>query len=371
MHFYSNKEWHQIGLFFLQTNLMIRFFYSAAFLIFMHFSATGQWNMTIDTIMLNPVKVRYTCSSIVSQDVTLTYTGNGDYPLCTYPSSIGFLLSDDAGTFNGVTASDAVSGDWKPYFSYQMNVEKTRLRATQIAPIPSSLQLLNVHLKLSTKMGSPVNEFFGAVGLISTGSQGSSCILDVNTNTEDDFAYTTATLNCALPVSLASFNAQKIGDNAEITWESIIENNFANYSVEHATNAIDFNVVANQEGRGNGSRYKFLHTSPAPGLNYYRLKIVDFDGSYVYSDVKVVDFSSERNKQLNLYPNPFSQVFTIENLQTPSGIVVYDMTGKLIHKMSVTDSHVLMDFSQHPSGIYSVLIKDKLDTKVFRVIKSE
>ena len=99
--------------------------------------------------------------------------------------------------------------------------------------------------------------------------------------------------------------------------------------------------------------------------------MVDLDGSYVYSDVKVVDFSSERSKQLNVYPNPFSQVFTIENLQTPSDITVFDITGKLIHKMFVSDSHVLMDLSQHPSGIYSVNIKDKLDTKVFRVIKTE
>ena len=220
-------------------------------------------------------------------------------------------------------------------------------------------------------MGSPVNGFFGAIGQVAEISDESSCLVDVNTDPGEDLAYTTATVNCVLPVSLASFNAQKIGDDIQITWESVIENNFANYSVEHARNAIDFNEVANQPGTGNGSRYKFLHTSPAQGLNYYRLKMVDLDGSYVYSDVKVVDFSSDRSKQLNVYPNPFSQVFTIENLQTPSDITVFDLTGKLIHKMSVSDSHVLMDLSQHPSGIYSVNIKDKLDTKVFRVIKSE
>lgn len=370
MHFYSYKEWHQIGLFFLQTNLMIRFFYSAAFLIFMHFSAAGQWNMTIDTIMLNPVKVRYTCSSIVSQDVTLTYTGNGDYPLCTYPSSIGFSLSDDAGTFNGVTASDAVSGDWKPYFSYQMNVEKTRLRATQIAPIPSSLKVLNVHLKLSTKMGSPVNGFFGAIGQVAEISDESSCLVDVNTDPGEDFAYTSASVNCVLPVLLQLFTAEKLNDDSVISWESDIEYNFDYYSIEHSTNAVNFIEIVSVSGNGNKSTYKYLHSSPSKGLNYYRLKMVDLDGTFVYSDVKAVNFSTERNSLLNVYPNPFSQVFTIANLQTPSDITVFDVTGKLIHKMSVSDSHVLMDLSQHPSGIYSVNIKDKLNTKVFRVIKS-
>ena len=99
----------------------------------MHFSATGQWNVTIETIVLNPFKVRYTCGSIVSQDVTLAFTGNGDYPLCNFPLNLSFALSSDGGTFNGVTASDVVSGDWKPYFSYYMDVEKTGLWATQVA----------------------------------------------------------------------------------------------------------------------------------------------------------------------------------------------------------------------------------------------
>lgn len=349
---------------------MIRFFI-LTFLITTHFSAYGQWNITIDTIILNPMQLNYNCNAIVSQDVLLAYTGNGDYPLCISPLKINFSLSSDAGTFNGNVASDVVSGDWKPYFSYQMNLGKNLLRATQIAPIPSSLKSLNIHLKLSTKMGSPVNGNFGSSGQFSVGSGGSSCTSSVNTDPQDDFAYTTASLNCALPVSLASFNAQKIGEDVQIAWESIIENNFANYIVEHAANAIDFNVVANQQGTGNGSRYKFLHTLPALGLNYYRLKMVDLDGSYVYSDVKLVDFSSERSKQLNVYPNPFSQVFTIENLPTPSEITVFDITGKLIHKIFVSDSHFLMDLSQQPSGIYSVTIKDKNDTKVFRVIKSE
>ncbi len=327
----------------------------------------NSYNIAIDSVKVLKPQGSIKCGQI--HDLVVYWKVNSSNTSANYPTCRAaaiFVVSPSGALFANLAGGYSNKLDWILFEESYYGIQN------------ASIPLGNYRDTLKIMSPMAVGNTFSVSAQVdpSSGAKSPDCNAGTITNSiagSDDVKTSLDTVGTcsALPVSLASFNAQKIGDNAEITWESIIENNFANYSVEHATNAIDFNVVANQEGRGNGSRYKFLHTSPAPGLNYYRLKIVDFDGSYVYSDVKVVDFSSERNKQLNLYPNPFSQVFTIENLQTPSDITVFDMTGKLIHKMSVSDSHVLMDLSQHPSGIYSVLIKDMLDTKVFRVVKSE
>ena len=349
--------------------LALRSIYLFFFLLFCTSGIFAQnaYNIAVDSVKVLRIQGSIKCGQIHNMVIYWKITSSNtsaDYPTCASPAYLQASIA--GGTFPNVAGGYSNKLTWEMYDGDFYGIQESNI------PIGSYRDTLKIRTPNS------VGDIFTCATAVtpSSGIKNPDCPVNTLTNTVgglDDYKFRNDTVSSctALPISLKSFTVEKRDGENVLTWESIIENNFANYNVEHATNAIDFNEVANQPGTGNGSRYKFLHTSPALGLNYYRLKMVDLDGSYVYSDVKVVDFSSERSKQLNVYPNPFSQVFTIENLQTPSDITVFDMTGKLIRQMSVTDNNVLMDLSQHPSGIYSVNIKDKLDTKVFRMIKSE
>jgi hypothetical protein len=89
--------------------------------------------------------------------------------------------------------------------------------------------------------------------------------------------------------------------------------------------------------------YRFTHSNPASGNNYYRLKMIDQDNTFSYSSVKNVnmDFAKELVK---VFPNPVSDVLTIDTnlsklsklqLYNTSGITVYDSGKNVTDKINV------------------------------------
>ncbi|MBP7643178.1 MAG: T9SS type A sorting domain-containing protein [Saprospiraceae bacterium] len=331
-------------------------------------SVFGQnsYNIAIDSVKVLKPQGSIKCAQIHDLVIYWKVTSSNssaNYPTCQ--TSALFVVSPSGAVFPNLTGGYSNRLEWILFEESYYGVQN------------ASIPLGNYRDTLKIMSPMAVGNAFSVSAQVdpSSGAKSPDCNAGTITNSItgiDDVKTSLDTVkSCsALPILLKNLNAAKLGVDTEISWESIVENNFSHYSVEHSIDAVNFIKIASKSGNGNKSRYTYIHSSPTTGLNYYRLKMIDLDGTFVYSDVKAVNFSTERNSLLNVYPNPFSQVFTIENLQAPSDISVFDMTGKLMRQMSVTDSHVLMDLAQQPSGIYSVIIKDKIDTKVFRVIKS-
>ena len=110
--------------------------------------------------------------------------------------------------------------------------------------------------------------------------------------------------------------------------------------------------------------YSFYDESPLMGLNHYRLKFVDIDGSYEYSPTRVVYFDDAKNEELGdakviLYPNPAKSILNVsfyEAEQMPVEISIVDALGKECFK-SIESSEVGMnvfniDLNRFNKGIY-------------------
>ncbi len=179
---------------------------------------------------------------------------------------------------------------------------------------------------------------------------------------------TFSSLACAasgpLPVELVYFKATKYGANASLKWITLSELNNNYFEVEHSTDAVNFTTIGSVEGNGTTNArhdYSFLHTSPPSGINYYRLKQVDYDGQYKYSNIEFLNFDIDN--QLKVFPNPTSaRVFVSSIPQGTANINIYDISGKLMYNKFfdyVNDEDLTIDLSNFSKGEYILMINDK------------
>ncbi|OAQ38974.1 hypothetical protein A5893_13125 [Pedobacter psychrophilus] len=152
---------------------------------------------------------------------------------------------------------------------------------------------------------------------------------------------TAAVLTTTLPLDLTSFEVKSSNETAVLQWVTENEVNFKGFVVERkGDNDLDFtsiNTVATKNLK-TVTTYNFTDFSPLKGNNYYRLKMVDNDGTFKYSDVKVVKFASLSQKQISIYPNPVQNTLNLNHAEAEQGasISIYSMESKLVMKKELT-----------------------------------
>lgn len=136
-----------------------------------------------------------------------------------------------------------------------------------------------------------------------------------------------------LPVRLVSFDAHAQEGNAALTWVTAEEVNSERFEIEHSENGRIWTNVGAVKTRGNGEgrqQYEFLHTTPVPGQNLYRLKTVDLDGSFAFSKVKSLTFGSDN--LFSVYPNPVADKLSIAAFGTLAvkSVSVLNSAGQVV-----------------------------------------
>ncbi len=147
-------------------------------------------------------------------------------------------------------------------------------------------------------------------------------------------------LDVLLPVELSSFTSLVTGNNVKLNWTTSMENNNSGFDIERSDvrgqTPDNWNKIAFVKGNGTTSSpnsYEFTDKGLNPGKYNYRLKQIDYNGSYKYFNLSQevvigapVKFSLSQN-----YPNPFNPVTRIE-YSIPSAqytkLKVYDINGK-------------------------------------------
>lgn len=176
-----------------------------------------------------------------------------------------------------------------------------------------------------------------------------------------------------LPITLSDFRADKYeNDKVMIRWVTSAELNNAYFSLERSSNGIDFEMINEQEGAGTSTiahHYEYLDENPLPGINYYRLKQVDFDGQFTYGPIKQVTIGQRNTEHLssndiNIFPNPNNGQFNIGGI-VPQGtnlkvkVVVLDIKGSIVNQAEFSDGEpIKMDISDRPPGTYMVQVTD-------------
>ena len=103
------------------------------------------------------------------------------------------------------------------------------------------------------------------------------------------------------------FNALKNNQSVDLQWVVVNENNVSGYVVMHSTNGIDFTDIATLKNNHTGNYYLDDKNFSA-GINYYRIRNLNLDGSEGFSDILKVDAGSFV-PALSVYPNPVTDGF--------------------------------------------------------------
>lgn len=175
-----------------------------------------------------------------------------------------------------------------------------------------------------------------------------------------------------LPVELTSFRAKRNGAYVELNWSTSTEVDNEMFVLEHSTNGIDFNKVTEIEGAGNSivdQYYSFLHENPSKGNNYYRLKQIDFDGDYEYSDVELIWI--EGYAEIIVYPNPtIGEInFKTETEMNILSYGIYNQFGKLVQQgQDISSDDSILIYSEIPNGNYFLELKTEQGTFIKRIL---
>lgn len=156
-------------------------------------------------------------------------------------------------------------------------------------------------------------------------------------------------LDNPLPVELLSFNATAENEKVNLKWVTASELNNDFFTVQHSIDGVEFTSLGNVAGQGtkqSATTYNFVDYSPMAGINYYRLKQTDFDGTSSYSNIIAINLDLE----WLLYPNP-ATYGTDVTINKKGNYAVYNNLGVLVIKVSDTNK---LDISSLAPGIYTV-----------------
>lgn len=136
-----------------------------------------------------------------------------------------------------------------------------------------------------------------------------------------------------LPVELSAFEVGLEGAKVALHWTTATELNNEKFIIESSTEGEIFSAIGEIQGAGTIAEtrnYRFVHHTPIAGVNYYRLKQMDFDGNFSYS--KVVAVEAPGKVDLLLFPNPTKDQFYLQYpiSNGPSLIQLYDALGRRI-----------------------------------------
>lgn len=170
-----------------------------------------------------------------------------------------------------------------------------------------------------------------------------------------------------VPITLISFTGAQQAEKIKLNWITAQELNADYFEVEHSVDGNRFVktavVFSRYQNSSSPTGYEFFHLSPVKGINFYRLKQVDKDGNYKYSEILPVLFSQSVVKEIRINPNPvmaqLNLLLTVsENATLTSKI--YTSEGREVKQFTTTagpgKNTLSTDVSNLAPGTYIVVI---------------
>ncbi len=292
-------------------------------------------------------------------------------------SAVGFFVNSVAGPFLLTSPNTAVNWDGLSAQTITWNVANTNA---------SPINCANVNILLSTDGG----QTFPITILANTPNDGSEVVTIPNNpsstarikveaadNIFFDISNVNFTINSVVPVELISFTAAYNSAFIKLDWTTATETNNYGFNIErcrlqNTSDIKNWEVIAFINGSGNSSSIKnYSFQDKAVGFSgkyFYRLKQIDLDGSYKYSNEVEVDINAAKNYNLGQnYPNPFNPVTTI-NFSVPVtadvAITLYNSLGQEVQVLVNRNFapgiyNIDVDASALSSGVYHYRIEAK------------
>lgn len=184
-----------------------------------------------------------------------------------------------------------------------------------------------------------------------------------------------------LPVTLLNFTGQTEATDVLLNWSTAIEANSDYYQIERSPDNQHFTAIGKVTAVHNSNvetDYSYTDASPLSGNNYYRLRMVDMDGSATYSKIVVISFSNSNEHFVATYPNPAHGSFQLVFRNMAAGRYAMNLispTGQMLftRNVQVSDPHQYTETVNLSAGLaqgtYVVRLVDQQNhTFITRVV---
>lgn len=189
---------------------------------------------------------------------------------------------------------------------------------------------------------------------------------------------TLAQLGAVLPLQLLDFNAKAVNRETVLNWTFAYESNVDRFEVERSADGVNFtmiNAVKSQGKVGTTNSYESIDKSPLNGINYYRLKVKDVSGNFIYSKTVMVKLNFASVQGLSVYPNPAREVITVvlsSDKNEKYRMDLYNENGGTISTRYVNvvagQNNIPWDISVLPAGIYNIRVVGS-NSRVIKFLK--
>jgi hypothetical protein len=164
-----------------------------------------------------------------------------------------------------------------------------------------------------------------------------------------------------LPIKLGAFYAQRNSNIVLLSWKTESEINAKSFVIQRSVNN-DFKDISTiaATNRSNGSSYSFTDMNPERTLASYRLKMVDLDGSFAYSEIRAVKGSATAASDFIIFPNPNrgNAKVTVYDISSPTDVQLIDQSGRVIKAVSLKNTNTI-DFNNLQTGMYIIRVVNK------------
>ena len=164
----------------------------------------------------------------------------------------------------------------------------------------------------------------------------------------------------AIAVEMTTFDAQSDGKRNLLHWHTASERNNAYFSVERSFDGNHFTEISQVKGNGSTTEqhdYGFADASATAAVVYYRLRQVDFDRTFAYSNV--VSIQNRLKTRVKIFPNPVGTEGVTLQIEANGDkfISLTDVAGRLVASLKTTENSVNLTTANLPTGLYFCTIR--------------
>lgn len=336
--------------------------------------ATGDKLPSVGVVTTHKLTVRDNNSGVASTEVTVNVDDN----------SGPFLITNDTpGSLLGPVGSYPVGGAMTVVWS---------VNGTSGAPV--NCTLVDIFLSTNGGLTFPTTLATATLNVLGTAAvilpiintdkarikiaPSTSTALGNTPNVFFDISNVNFTIGTPMPVTLVSFNAAANGENsALLNWETSEEINNAGFDIEMSLDAKRFIKVGYVDGNGDSkSTHRYTYSIPdlAGGTYYFRLKQLDYDGKYQYSQIRALEMKTAEDI-LAVYPNPTNGKLKFHPLLHKGqafDVRIINQTGRTVVSLPESDKYSKgyeMSMENLPPGLYNVILRGKNFTENLKFVK--
>ena len=173
-----------------------------------------------------------------------------------------------------------------------------------------------------------------------------------------------------LPITGLKLHLTKVGKTVKLDWRTETELRTSSFEVERSLDGQHFTSIGQLSAAGNSTTqqfYSFTDKAPASGVNMYRIKTVDQDGSAEFSDIQSIELSATAG--LTIYPNPASTYIVLPTIAVGQSVHIYSVSGHQVISNLKVPSSGRVDVSSLSAGVYLAVLTDGHHKTVLRFIK--